>query len=262
MTSASVELRPWVRRRWWGMVTLVFLVQLGLIYWLGSRTPIRPRLPAGGLTLRLAGPAPTELRTLNDPTLFVLPHPDGFSGSAWQTTPRPEFRPFVWSAPAYQFPLTMDQLGTVFSQVFQTSDVPALQLPAQIQAAPTLPNLPPLPVFAGQSVVQLEDGLAQRNLLAPLQLQPFTNADILANSVVRVGVDAGGQPVSVTLLSRSGSAAADQYALNQAWVARFEPLSHSSAPALKPTAHLSWGRMVFQWHTVPMPPANAPAPSP
>jgi hypothetical protein len=245
------------------MVTLVFIVQLGLIYWLGSRTPIRPRLPTHTLTLRLAGPAPTELQTLNDPTLFVLPHPEGSWGSMRRGTPRPEFHPFEWSAPANHFPLALDRLGTVFSQVFQTSDLPALQLPAQIQAAPTLPDLPPLPVFAGQSAVQLEDGLAQRRLLAPLQLQPFTNADLLANSVVRAGVDAGGQPVSVTLLSRSGLAEADQYALEQAWAARFEPLSHSSAETLlKSTAHLSWGRMVFQWHTIPKPPASAPAASP
>jgi hypothetical protein len=245
------------------MVTLVFIVQLGLIYWLGNRTLIRPRLPAGGLTLRLAGPVPSELQTLNDPTLFVLPHPEGSWGSMRRGTPQAEFHPFEWSAPANHFPLAMERLGTVFSQVFQTSDLPALQLPAQLQAAPTLPDLPPLPVFAGQSVLQLEDGLAQRRLLAPLQLQPFTNADILANSVVRVGVDAGGQPVSATLLSRSGSALADQYALDKAWAARFEPLRGSSADILlKPTAHLSWGRMIFQWHTVPMPPASVTAASP
>ena len=263
MTTASVELRPWPLRRWGVTVALIFGVQLGLIIWLGSTAPIHPRPAAPAPTLRLTGQAFAELRALNDPTLFILPHPEGFSGPAWRRTTRPEFRPFEWSAPTNHFPLGIDRLGTVFNRLFETGDLPALQLPSQIEAAPTLPNIPPLPVLAGQSVLQLEDGLAQRHLLAPLELKSWQNPDILANSVVRVGVDAGGQPVSVTLHSRSGSVAADQYALDQAWAARFEPLSGSSAETLlKPTAHLSWGRMIFQWHTVPMPAASAPPASP
>ena len=82
-------------------------------------------------------------------------------------------RPFEWSAPANHLPLAIDRLGTVFSQLFQTSEFPPLQLPAQLEAAPTLPNIPPLPVLADQSVLQLEDGLAQRRLLAPLELKSW-----------------------------------------------------------------------------------------
>jgi TonB family protein len=245
------------------MVALIFGVQLGLIFWLGSTVPIHPRQAAPAPTLHLAGQAFAELRALNDPTLFTLPHPQGFSGSVWQRMPRPEFRPFEWSAPTNRLPLAIERLGTVFSQLVETSEFNALQLPAQPEAAPTLPDLPPLASLAGQSVLQLEDGLAQRHLLAPLQLKSCTNTDILANSVVRVVVDAGGRPVSVTLLSSSDSPAADQYALDQAWAARFEPLSRNPAETVpKPTAQLSWGRMIFRWHTVPMPPTSAPAASP
>lgn len=262
MTALSVELLPWARRRWWGMVALVFIVQLGLIFWLGSRTPIFPR-STQGVTLTLGSPAPTALQAFNDPTLFILPHPQGFSGPVWGRTFGPEFSPLEWSAPANQLPLAIERLGTVLNQLFQTSEFPPLQLPARIEAAPTLPAVPPLPVFADQSALQLEDGLAQRRLLAPLVLKSWPNADILASSVVRVGVDAGGRPVSVTLLSRSGSPGADQYALEQAWAAQFEPLRGSSAETLlNPTAPLSWGQMIFRWHTVPVPPATAPAASP
>jgi hypothetical protein len=263
MTSASVEPRPWARRRWGGMVALVFIVQLGLIFWLGSRTPIHPRLPTSALTLYLGGQAAPELQALADPTLFALPHPEGFSGPVWRRMPRPEFRPFKWSAPTDHFPLAIDRLGAVFNRLLETNQFQALQLPARIEAAPTLPEVPPLAVLAGQSIVQLEDGLAQRRLLAPLQLKSFTNTDILANSIVRVGVDTGGLPVSVTLLSVSGSPAADQFALDQAWAARFEPLNRNSAETIpKPAVPLGWGRMVFRWHTVPMPLASAPAASP
>ena len=263
MTSASVEPRAWARRRWGGMVALVFVVQLGLIFWLGSRTPIRPRLPTAALTLYLGGQATPELQALADPTLFALPHPEGFSGPVWRRMPRPEFRPFEWSAPTDHFPLAIDRLGAVFNRLLETNQFQALQLPAQLEAAPTLPDVPPLDVLADHSVVQFEDGLAQRRLLAPLPLKSFTNTDILANSIVRVGVDPGGLPVSATLLSVSGSTAADQYALDQAWAARFEPLSRNSAEAiLKPTVPLSWGRIVFRWHTIPASPATASAAGP
>jgi hypothetical protein len=263
MTSALIEPRPWAGRRWGSMVALVFIVQLGLIFWLGSRTPIRPQLPTAALTLYLGGLAPAELQALNDPTLFTLPHPEGFSGPVWRRMPQPEFRPFKWSAPTDHFPLAIDRLGGVFNRLLETNQFQALQLPAWREAAPTLPDLPPLAVLPDHSVVHLEDGLAQRRLLAPLQLKSFTNTDILAKSEIRVGVDSGGLPVSVTLLSVSGSAAADQFALDQAWAARFEPLNRDSAETiLNPAAHLSWGRMIFQWHTVPMPPASPPAASP
>ena len=263
MTSATVEPRPWPLRRWGAMVALIFGVQLGLIFWLGSTAPIHPRATAAALTFHLPGQAFAEQRALNDPTLFTLPHPQGFSGPVWRRMPRPEFRPFEWSAPTNRLPLASDRLGTVFSQLVETSEFNALQLPAPPEAAPTLPDLPPLAILADQSVLQLEDGLAQRRLLAPLQLKSCTNTDILANSVVRVAVDAGGRPVSVTLLSSSGLAAADQYALDQAWAARFEPASPNPAETvLKPTARLSWGRIIFRWHTVPMPPVSAPAASP
>ena len=261
MTSASVDLRPSAWRRWWGMVALIFIVQLGLISWLGSRTPVLPH-PTEAVTLTLGSPAPTRWQAFNDPTLFILPHPQGFSGPVWGRTFRPQFSPLEWSAPANQLPLAIERLGTVLNQLFQTSEFPPLQLPAQIEAAPTLPDVPPLPVLADQSALQLEGGLSQRRLVAPLALKSWPNPDILDSSVVRVGVDAGGRPVSVTLLSRSGSPGADQYALDQAWAAQFEPLRGSSAETvLNPTAPLIWGRMIFRWHTVPMPPATAPAAS-
>jgi TonB family protein len=177
--------------------------------------------------------------------------------------PPPVFRPLEWAAPTNRLPLASDRPGAGFNRIFETNEFPAPQLPAQFDAAPTLPAVVPLAVLADQSTMQLEDGLAQRRLVAPLQLKSFTNTDILAASVVRVGVDAGGRPVSVTLLSSSGSTEADPYALEQARAARFEPVSRNPAEAvLKPTAQLSWGRMIFRWHTVPMPPASAPAARP
>jgi hypothetical protein len=263
MTSASVEPRPWSLRHWGGMVVLIFGVQLGLIFWLGTRAPMLPLPAAAALTLHLAAPASAELRALYDPTLFTLPHAQGFSGTVWQRVPRPEFRPFEWSAPPNRLPLAVDRIGAIFTRLVETNYSSALQLPARPEASPTLPNLPPLSMLRARSVVELEDGLAERNLLTPLQLKSWSSLDILTNSVVRVVADAEGRPVSVTLLSGSGSADADQYALDQAEAARFKPASRTPAETSpNSAAPLSWGKMIFRWHTVPKPPPSAPAPGP
>jgi hypothetical protein len=263
MTSASVESAPWGRRRWWAVVALVFIVQLALIFWLGGRAPTSPRQPTTPITLRLDGPAPTKLEAFDDPTLFILPHPEAFSGPVWGRTPRQEFHRYEWSDSAKAFSGATNQLGAAFSQLFQTSESPTLRFPAQVGAAPTLPSVPPLANFASQSALELEGDLAQRHLRAPLELRSWTNTDILASSVVQVGVDAGGRPVSAILLSRSGSPAADQCALDLAWAARFEPLGGSPTEVvLSPTPRLTWGQMVFRWRTVPMPPGSAQGASP
>jgi hypothetical protein len=261
MTSALAEKPPWPLRRWGAMIALIFGGQLGLIFWLGSTEPLRPRLTTAALDLQLAGQASAELQALNDPTLFILPHPQGFSGPVWLRIQTPVFRSFEWSAPDNQLVLPLDQLGAAFNPLVEKSDFTGLQLPAQAEPALTLPDLPPLAGLAVRSVLELEGGLAQRRLLTPLELKSWSHPDILASSVVQVIVDAEGRPVSPpTLLSISGSAEADQAALKLARTARFEPVGCNQADgAPNPTAQLSWGKMIFRWHTVPMPPASTPA---
>jgi len=274
MTSASVESRPWSRRRWWGLVALIFGMQLGLIFWLGDISPIRPRPAALGFTFNLAetnsadllalNGTNSELLALNDPTLFALPHRQGSAGSASLETPRPESRSFQWPEPTNSLLLAVGQLGAVFNQFIETNEFNSLQPPVKPEPKLTLPDLPPLAVSAERSTLRLEGRLAQRRLITPLALLSPTNLDILNNSVVQIVVDAEGRPVSPpTLLSRSGSEKADQDALDATKAARFEPIRRNPADTtLNPAADLTWGRMIFQWHTLPQPPANAPPPGP
>jgi TonB family protein len=245
------------------MVVLVFLVQLGLIFWLGSPASIRPRPAAQNLTFRFAETTATELLALTDPTLFALPHQLNPAVPARPKTPRPEYHSFQWPAPTNQLLPALGQAGTAANRLVEPNDFPALQLPASPPSSPTIPELSPPAVSAGQSALQLEGGLAGRRLLAPFELKSWPNPEILASSVVEVAVDAEGRPVSVRLLSGSGLAAADQLALDQAKAARFEPADRDQARAGSgPTAQLSWGRMNFRWHTVPAQPADTPAASP
>jgi hypothetical protein len=263
MTSAPVESRPWPRRRWWGLVSLIFGVQFGLIFWLGDTTPIRPRPAAPGFTFKLAGSAAAELLALNDPTLFALPHRQGSAGPPSLRTSPPESPSFQWPEPTNALLPAVGQLGTVFNRFIETNEFNSLPLPANPMPALTLPHLPPLAISAEQSTLLLEGDLARRRLITPLPLCSWPNPDLLTNSVVRIAVDAEGRPVSPTLLLGSGSREADLYALEQARAARFEPVRRNPAEtALNPAADLSWGTMIFRWHTLPPPPANTPSANP
>ncbi len=263
MTSALAESRPWSRRRWWSMVALIFGTQLALIFWLGETSPIHPRAAAPALTLRLAGSAAAELLALHDPTLFVLPRQQGVPAPTWLRTPRPESHSFSWPAPTH-YPLqAIDQLGAAFNRLVKTNSFSPLPTPEKPLPALTLPELPPLPVAAEHSTLQLEGDLARRRLLTPSDLGSRENPHILANSVVQLVVGAEGSPLSAILLSGSGSKAADQQALEHASAARFEPLGNDAAgTTANPAAQLTWGRMVFKWHTLPPRSTNAPAASP
>ncbi len=271
--------RPWPRRRWWGLVALLFAAQVAFIFGLSDGGPILPRKPAAAPRLRLAGPAAADLLALTDPTLFVLPHSNGVSGPAWLRSPRLEFHPFDWSEPTNWLALPLEQLGAAFDQFIQTNQFSSLQIPLLPQPESRLPEPPPLASSAEPSTVRIESGLAAtgsagtgsasvpagtnppaRRLLTPLPLRPWPFTDLLTNTVVQILVNAEGQPVSVALLSSCGLKDADQYALAQAKAARFESLSDSGTESLThPTARLSWVRLIFQWQTLPMPPTNSAA---
>jgi TonB family protein len=245
------------------MVGLIFGVQLALIFWLGDTSPIRSRPAAPALTLKLAGSTSAELLALRDPTLFALPRQQGVPTPARLTTPRPEPHPFAWPERTNYPPLAINQPGAAFNRFVETNAFNPLPPPANPLPELTLPELPPLAISAEHSTLRLEGSLARRELLTPLQLRSWQNAEILANSVVQIVVDAEGRPVSVTLLSGSGSKAADQQALELASAARFEPLGRTPAgTALTAAGQLGWGRMIFRWHTLPLRPTNSPAASP
>jgi len=263
MTSTPAESRRWSRRRWWGMVALIFGVQLALIFWLGDTAPIRPRPAAPALTLKLAGRDSAALLALRDPTLFALPRQQKVSTPAWRATPRPEPHPLAWLERTNYPPLAVDPPGAVLHRFVETNAFNPLPPPTRPLPELTLPELPPPALSARHSTLQLGGNLARRRLITPLELRSWQNPELLTNSVVQVVVDAEGSPVSITLLSGSGSKAADQQALALASAARFEPLGHTLAgTALAPAEQLSWGRMVFRWHTLPPQPTNGPAASP
>jgi hypothetical protein len=196
----------------------------------------------------------SEWLVLNDPTLFALPHQKDFASALWRQTAakQPSFR---WTEPPRPLPSpSADEWGLAFNQFMQTNRFASFELQLKPSLKLSAPGSPIEPVLAQNSTLRVEGELAQRQLPSPINLTNWPYANVIAPSKVQMLVDAAGNVVSTVLLpSDNGLAAADQYdqadqlALELARAARFAPSSH-----------LTVGRMIFNWHTVPPPATNAP----
>lgn len=113
------------------------------------------------------------------------------------------------------------------------------------------PDVPPPIGLPDRSVLQLSQSLAARGLVSHIDLPSWTNADLLTNSVVGVMVDAQGRTFPGALLSSSGATPADTYAFKVARAARFAPLENPGPQASNPLKGLTWGELIFEWHTSP-----------
>ena len=278
MNAGPIEPRPnaeaklpsedrWPRHRWWLLIIVVFAVHVGLIFALGDRRPIVPRPPGPAPELRLAVGS-SELLALHDPTLFALPHPEGFSAAAWRQISKIEFPRFRWTEPPRWLPLPVEQLGDTLRRFVQTNTFARVEfetLPAPQLALPEARlEMPPVT----RSALRVTGDLAERRLLTTLELPSRPGADLLTNSVVQLLVDTAGNVLSHKLL-RSDSGAkdrdqqeADQRALELAKAARFSPLPPSGKAAASPLGRLSLGTLIFEWHTVPRAATNAPTANP
>lgn len=232
---------------WFGIL-LVLAVQFAFILWLGDRRPIQPRAPSAAPQIQVIAPLGSNTLRLLDPTLFALPHEEGFAGAGWLIPPLQEIQPFAWSEPARWLELQIGQLGAAFSQSIGTNRFQPLPSPATLEAELLTPPLTGAAPMIQRSTFRLEGTLAARKLLKSPDLPSWPYAELVSNTVVQVLVDAQGLPFSFSLLERSGDPEADRYALNEARKARFEPLRSGDAPAVE---SLALGTLVFEWHTIP-----------
>lgn len=277
MTSEAVP--RWAAGRWGMLIALVLVTQLALIFWLG-----RPRaVPVA----RTADPAPTleltrqgaefdkwkwdnshdgtssdsvlaapRVLALSDPTLLALPHRQGFSGPAWLSYPAQTFDSLLLGEPARWLEPGEGRLGSELKDFMATNQFEALPALEQQELALKLPTFRQAELPPAHSRLWLAGGLAGHRLLASPDLPSWPSAEILTNSVVQLLVAADGVPISATLLkTRVAPNEADDYALREARKLRFEPV-HFADPT-DPTAGLTWGQLVFEWRTVPVPATNA-----
>ena len=244
--NAALAQKKW----WWGpkflaLVVLCFGVQFGLIVWLGQKQLPPSRSPDPAPHLLVAGPSSAEFLKLTDPTLFALPHKEGFSGAAWLSITSEVVQPFTWSEP----PRYLDFSQQPPFKLAELSLRPVDLWPGQVEFVPDQYTavLPETRYFVDASRLQLTGPLTKRRLLAVPVLPSWPFTDLLSNTVVQVLVTPEGRTFSWTLLERSGLKAADDHALELAREAAFEPLQDQPGS----TGKWTWGELVFEWHTIP-----------
>jgi len=264
MTAVAIESHAWTWRRWCLLIALTLIVQLGLIFSLGNKSPPRSRMPSPAPKLSLVENSSSELIALTDPTLFALPHRIGFSGPAWMKIPPVPSHAFEWTEPPHWLPFPTEQFGTRAASVLDTSQIELLTTLVPFEPEPTSSE----PIFTGsfrqKSELRLADGLERRTLKTSPMLPSWPNSDFVTNTVVKLFVNGDGISVSIPiLLSSSGLKAADDYALSQASVARFVPIRNEGPNrSTNPLVNATWGTMIFEWHTLPLSATNAGTPNP
>jgi len=255
----NVVERQTSRQFWiWGFVFL-FLVHAFAIFWFADRREGRPvwQKPAAFLYLSSEPEMDrrvTDLAALQEPTLFALPHPRGFSGSAWLN-----FRPQVptlndTSAPPEWLALPLEQLGGVLNAYSATNRPSEEQLLASLRATRTVEvRIPDEPVMT-TTTIRVEGPLASRRLLGTPPLPSAAHTDVLRPTVVVVSVNGDGVVETASLAGESGLNTADARAVTLARRVEFEPAPIRDA-RVRTTAPPTIGRLIFTWHVVS--PTNA-----
>ena len=246
----------------WIAVVLVFAAQVALIFWLGNPPPPTPLKLSEAPVIHMSGSGSEEMLALLDPTLFVLPHRDNFSGDAWLKIQPQKFAPTNWTEPPRPLPLRTEQLGAAFVSFMQTNRPPRYQLALESGFDSGGGDAPPMESICGPSALRVEGDLARLRLLTSLRLPPQTNSELLTNTVIQLLVNAQGYPFSPVISSGSGSTEADALALtNYAKAVRFAPAQEAALGTVPPN-NVTVGRLIFDWQTVPPAPTNTTTANP
>jgi len=246
MKSAIHDASSWTRRRFLGMVGVLFVLQIGLLFLFGSRSGPQPRLSSRSIQFRSLGASVSEDELMRqffvgDPAVFPLPNRHGFSGRGWLNRQPPKYQSEIQLQPPDWLPLDTVRLGTNFPALSSGSEAILPGLGERLTQAEE-----PLPAFlapeniATQSIFRLDGDLSDRLLGAAPVLGTWPNPQLLTNSAVQIAVNRVGEVVAARLATRCGLAEADADALAKARALRFRP---------SPSAGTIWGEAVFQWQT-------------
>ena len=259
--GARVENLRWGVRRWLYVIAVVFLAQIAVIFLMAERPPPAQRHREFGAAIEVALDAPSQeslrqLPGLSDPTLFALPNLRGFSGAAWLTLAPLEHQFNDWTqSQRWLEPETLS-LGKTFLDFASTNTIAPLAISDKpLPASPGDVSLLPSISMPTRSEIRLEGDLVGRKLLNPPNLPAWPHSNILAKTEVQLLVDIDGDTQFSTLLTSSGLSGADQLALKVAGRARFQSQRNPGETG-NSNEGLSWGSMIFQWHTVPSEPTS------
>jgi hypothetical protein len=255
MKTVMTECSLWTRGRFFGVVGVLIVLQIGLLFLFGDRSRPKTGLSPSSVHFRDLGASVKEDQLLReyfvgDPAVFPLANRHGFSGRGWMDQRPVEFQSENQLEPPIWLSNDTARLGTNFP-VLPSGSEPILSGLAEQQDRRDEPQpafLAP-EMIATQSVFRLEGGFSRRLLGAPPVLGYWPSPQLLTNSTVQIAVDSAGEVIATRLDARCGSAEADADALAKARALRFRP---------SPSAGTRWGEAVFQWHTIE--PAGASPP--
>lgn len=230
----------------WMAVLVVFVLQAAFIFIAARRPPGRTPSPQPpSLAFRLDRSVPSEWAALQDPTLFVLPTLNGFSGVAWMRAPVIDFQPRKPNEPEGALVLDLQALGNTITRYIGENALSRFQPVTLPEPAITFPRLPPLESSTLPSSLRIEGELASRALLNPEPLPPVIEA--YTNTVVDVLVDPQGFVFSSIVAARSGSTN-DDLALKVAHGLRFEPLPQPGPTRTNRAERpMTPGTLIFEW---------------
>jgi hypothetical protein len=243
----------WSRQRLIIPILLVFAAQTGLVFVLGERQFPPSRVPANVPHLQLADNS-SDLVALDDPTLFVLPHANDFASAVWlkpQVVTPPAFR---WTESPRWLPLPAEDLGATFAQFMRTNRFAGFQPDFKPEPELSGPVLAVAPALEQNTTIQVTGNLAQRWLTNQISLPSLVHPDVVAPSRVQVLVDAAGDVVSaVSLPAESGLEAEGRW-----YDAETNATAIARTLRFTPSLGLTFGQIIFHWHTVPAATTNAP----
>ncbi len=236
----------WHRRKFSMVLVSVFVVQLGLLLFFGKKTPAQPvdvaSTTAFSMLIQNASPEMLDALLVTDPTLFVVPNHDSFSGAAWMKHRLVDYSPAEWSEPPSWLTLPQEKLTRALQDFVQANQKPLLpvaQKKAPLEPSPLLTD----GLTQAKPRITLEGEIAARFVGQLPELNAWQGTEPLDRSIVQIAVNEAGQVLSAKLLSRSGMVSADQNALRLAAGLRFAPV---------PVSSVVWGRVIFPWRTDPM----------
>lgn len=271
MNGAPTIERGWSAGRWTFVVAFLFLVQALLAWRLSDASPRVVREESRRITSRLVPPVVSPdlaaLLQLNNPTLFVLPSREGFSGRAWLEVKPLQHRSPGWSNPPQWLALKPEELLADFARFGATNQ------PGRASVSDRLSRPQPARValsdafrLAPETRVTLSGEVSLGDLLVPFELPVVEHGGLLTPTVVSILVDQRGRVFQASLASggSSGSPAADRLALE-----KIRGLQFVVDPRISPSRddrdfeQLRRARVIVQWWTRPPAPAtNAPAAPP
>jgi TonB family protein len=234
----------WSGKKLTGLAVLIFAGQIGAIFALHTREPLRVKMaplvpaPIADFPTNSVG---TEVDDLNDPLAFAGANERGFSAHAWLKPPKMELSLSNSIAPP-SFLAFQRSPGQIPEP--NAFDGPAPQLPFVSFALSNEKRR--------ESVVRLQGGIINRPLTTRIVPPIQIGSDTLSNTVVQVAIQADGAAFSARLLESSGSRGADLTALQLARDAQFTPLP----PAERKTVALQWGELIFLWASTNPPPTT------